>query len=55
MTSLILTLPSCFLVLSLWVKDENKFDIKKIVSDNWTEPPKRERKRKYVSSIAEVV
>ncbi|KAL1539085.1 ISWI chromatin-remodeling complex ATPase CHR11-like isoform X1 [Salvia divinorum] len=31
-------------------KDENKFDIKKIVSDNWTEPPKRERKRNYCES-----
>ncbi|KAH6832958.1 chromatin-remodeling protein 11 [Perilla frutescens var. hirtella] len=31
-------------------KDENKFDIKKIVSDNWTEPPKRERKRNYSES-----
>ncbi|CAH1421178.1 unnamed protein product [Lactuca virosa] len=27
-------------------KDENKVDFKKIVSDNWVEPPKRERKRK---------
>ncbi|CAN1238809.1 ISWI chromatin-remodeling complex ATPase CHR11 [Linum grandiflorum] len=32
----------CFLM-----KDESKFDFKKIVSDNWMEPPKRERKRKY--------
>lgn len=56
MTShLILTVTSCFLVLFLLVKDENKFDLKKIVSDNWTEPPKRERKRKYVSSIAEIM
>ncbi|XP_057806008.1 ISWI chromatin-remodeling complex ATPase CHR17-like isoform X2 [Salvia miltiorrhiza] len=31
-------------------KDENKFDIKKIVGDNWTEPPKRERKRNYCES-----
>lgn len=29
-----------------FMKDENKFDFKKIVSDNWIEPPKRERKRK---------
>ncbi|PPS12655.1 hypothetical protein GOBAR_AA07983 [Gossypium barbadense] len=29
-------------------KDENKFDIKKIVSENWIEPPKRERKRKKI-------
>lgn len=28
------------------MKDENKFDFKKIVSENWIEPPKRERKRK---------
>ncbi|KAL0388745.1 UNVERIFIED_CONTAM: ISWI chromatin-remodeling complex ATPase CHR17 [Sesamum radiatum] len=28
-------------------KDENKFDFKKIVSENWIEPPKRERKRKH--------
>ncbi|CAA7061895.1 unnamed protein product [Microthlaspi erraticum] len=28
-------------------KDENKFDFKKIVSDNWNDPPKRERKRNY--------
>ncbi|KAA8544854.1 hypothetical protein F0562_019638 [Nyssa sinensis] len=27
-------------------KDENKLDFKKIVSENWIEPPKRERKRK---------
>ncbi|OAY27785.1 ISWI chromatin-remodeling complex ATPase CHR11 isoform X1 [Manihot esculenta] len=31
-------------------KDENKFDFKKIVSDNWIEPPKRERKRNYSES-----
>ncbi|CAI9118739.1 OLC1v1020343C1 [Oldenlandia corymbosa var. corymbosa] len=31
-------------------KDENKFDFKKIVSDNWLEPPKRERKRNYSES-----
>ena len=34
------------------MKDENKLDFKKIVSDNWIEPPKRERKRKYVSSTS---
>jgi SWI/SNF-related matrix-associated actin-dependent regulator of chromatin subfamily A member 5 len=28
-------------------KDENKIDFKKIVSDNWAEPSKRERKRNY--------
>ncbi|XP_047311709.1 ISWI chromatin-remodeling complex ATPase CHR11-like [Impatiens glandulifera] len=28
-------------------KDENKLDLKKIVSENWIEPPKRERKRNY--------
>ncbi|KAG5096516.1 hypothetical protein JHK82_046370 [Glycine max] len=27
--------------------DENKFDFKKIVSENWVEPPRRERKRKH--------
>ncbi|KAL7105006.1 hypothetical protein ACP275_07G018300 [Erythranthe tilingii] len=31
-------------------KDEDKFDFKKIVSDNWVEPPKRERKRNYSES-----
>ncbi|KAH7856313.1 hypothetical protein Vadar_025023 [Vaccinium darrowii] len=31
-------------------KDENKMDFKKIVSDNWIEPPKRERKRNYSES-----
>ncbi|KAF6176679.1 hypothetical protein GIB67_034541 [Kingdonia uniflora] len=31
-------------------KDDNKFDFKKIVSDNWIEPPKRERKRNYSES-----
>ncbi|CAN1238802.1 ISWI chromatin-remodeling complex ATPase CHR17 [Linum grandiflorum] len=31
-------------------KDESKFDFKKIVSDNWMEPPKRERKRNYSES-----
>ncbi|XP_019450883.1 PREDICTED: ISWI chromatin-remodeling complex ATPase CHR11-like isoform X2 [Lupinus angustifolius] len=31
-------------------KDENKFDFKKIVSENWVEPPKRERKRNYSES-----
>ncbi|KAL0348716.1 UNVERIFIED_CONTAM: putative chromatin-remodeling complex ATPase chain [Sesamum angustifolium] len=30
--------------------DENKFDFKKIVSENWIEPPKRERKRNYSES-----
>ncbi|CAN8300533.1 unnamed protein product [Cochlearia groenlandica] len=28
-------------------KDENKVDFKKIVSENWNDPPKRERKRNY--------
>lgn len=42
-----------FVFFSL-AKDENKFDFKKIVSDNWIEPPKRERKRKYVSSISAI-
>ncbi|KAK7815745.1 iswi chromatin-remodeling complex atpase chr11 [Quercus suber] len=32
------------------VKDENKVDFKKLVSDNWIEPPKRERKRNYSES-----
>ncbi|KAH0895930.1 hypothetical protein HID58_045498 [Brassica napus] len=33
-------------------KDENKFDFKKIVSENWNDPPKRERKRKVsITSI----
>ncbi|KAK1278455.1 putative chromatin-remodeling complex ATPase chain [Acorus gramineus] len=31
-------------------KDENKLDFKKLVSDNWIEPPKRERKRNYSES-----
>lgn len=31
-------------------KEENKVDFKKIVSDNWIEPPKRERKRNYSES-----
>ncbi|GAU37744.1 hypothetical protein TSUD_382370, partial [Trifolium subterraneum] len=31
-------------------KDDNKFDFKKIVSDNWIEPPRRERKRNYSES-----
>ncbi|KAL9671376.1 hypothetical protein QQ045_008944 [Rhodiola kirilowii] len=31
-------------------KDENKFDFKKLVSENWTEPSKRERKRNYSES-----
>ena len=30
------------------IKDENKFDFKKVASENWIEPPKRERKRKYI-------
>lgn len=30
------------------MKDDNKLDFKKLVSDNWIEPPRRERKRKYV-------
>ncbi|KAL8465438.1 hypothetical protein ACS0TY_034808 [Phlomoides rotata] len=34
----------------LLVKDENKFDFKKIVSDNWTEPSRRERKRIYTET-----
>ncbi|KAK4433935.1 putative chromatin-remodeling complex ATPase chain [Sesamum alatum] len=32
-------------------KDENKFDFKKIVSENWIEPPKRERKRKHCAKV----
>ncbi|KHN03385.1 Putative chromatin-remodeling complex ATPase chain [Glycine soja] len=31
-------------------KEENKFDFKKIVSENWVEPPRRERKRNYSES-----
>ncbi|GMI70320.1 chromatin-remodeling protein 11 [Hibiscus trionum] len=31
-------------------KDENKLDFKKIVSENWIEPPRRERKRNYSES-----
>ncbi|KAL3508055.1 hypothetical protein ACH5RR_033437 [Cinchona calisaya] len=31
-------------------KDESKFDFKKIVSENWVEPPRRERKRNYSES-----
>ncbi|MCL7050902.1 hypothetical protein MKW94_026632 [Papaver nudicaule] len=31
-------------------KEENKTDFKKLVSDNWIEPPKRERKRNYSES-----
>ncbi|XWS08634.1 hypothetical protein CRYUN_Cryun40dG0018600 [Craigia yunnanensis] len=31
-------------------KDENKFDFKKVASENWIEPPKRERKRNYSES-----
>ncbi|CAN0855904.1 ISWI chromatin-remodeling complex ATPase CHR17 [Linum grandiflorum] len=30
--------------------DENKVDFKKLVSDNWVEPPRRERKRNYSES-----
>ncbi|KAL5182510.1 ISWI chromatin-remodeling complex ATPase CHR11 [Glycine soja] len=30
--------------------EENKFDFKKIVSENWVEPPRRERKRNYSES-----
>ncbi|KAE8725382.1 SWI/SNF-related matrix-associated actin-dependent regulator of chromatin subfamily A member 5 [Hibiscus syriacus] len=32
------------------MKDENKFDFKKIATENWIEPPKRERKRNYSES-----
>lgn len=40
-------LPATGLFLAfLLMKDENKLDFKKIVSENWIEPPKRERKRK---------
>ncbi|RWW83351.1 hypothetical protein BHE74_00008149 [Ensete ventricosum] len=31
----------------LIVKDDNKVDFKKLVTDNWVEPPRRERKRKH--------
>ncbi|CAM8995052.1 unnamed protein product [Rhodiola kirilowii] len=31
-------------------KDENKVDFKKLVSDNWTEPSRRERRRNYSES-----
>ncbi|TYG94154.1 hypothetical protein ES288_A11G165800v1 [Gossypium darwinii] len=36
-------------------KDENKFDIKKIASENWIEPPKREQKRKVCLAFANEV
>ncbi|CAN6467689.1 unnamed protein product [Victoria cruziana] len=32
------------------MKDDNKVDLKKLVSENWIEPPKRERKRNYSES-----
>ncbi|GLJ45800.1 hypothetical protein SUGI_0963830 [Cryptomeria japonica] len=31
-------------------KDDSKFDLKKVVTENWIEPPKRERKRNYSES-----
>uniref|UniRef100_J3NCT4 Chromatin-remodeling complex ATPase n=1 Tax=Oryza brachyantha TaxID=4533 RepID=J3NCT4_ORYBR len=31
-------------------KEENKLDFKKLVGDNWIEPPRRERKRNYSES-----
>ncbi|THU68957.1 hypothetical protein C4D60_Mb08t09300 [Musa balbisiana] len=31
----------------LWSMDDNKVDFKKLVTDNWVEPPRRERKRNY--------
>ncbi|PKA62262.1 putative chromatin-remodeling complex ATPase chain [Apostasia shenzhenica] len=31
-------------------KEENKIDFKKLATDNWIEPPKRERKRNYSDS-----
>ncbi|KAG8372974.1 hypothetical protein BUALT_Bualt12G0122800 [Buddleja alternifolia] len=31
-------------------KDENKFDFKKIVTENWAEPSRRERRRNYSES-----
>lgn len=31
-------------------KDENSFDFKKVVSENWVEPPKRERRRNYLET-----
>lgn len=31
-------------------KDEGKLDLKKVIADNWIEPPKRERKRNYSES-----
>ncbi|RWR94121.1 ISWI chromatin-remodeling complex ATPase CHR11 [Cinnamomum micranthum f. kanehirae] len=31
-------------------KDDNKFDFKKLVSENWVEPSRRERKRNYSES-----
>ncbi|KAF3324654.1 putative chromatin-remodeling complex ATPase chain [Carex littledalei] len=31
-------------------KEENKVDFKKLVTDNWIEPPRRERKRNYSES-----
>lgn len=40
------------LICALFIGKDEKFDFKKIVSDNWIEPPKRERKRKYVSLIS---
>ncbi|MCO5580415.1 hypothetical protein L7F22_034281 [Adiantum nelumboides] len=31
-------------------KDDGKLDLKKVITDNWIEPPKRERKRNYSDS-----
>nr|GMD90890.1 putative chromatin-remodeling complex ATPase chain [Ipomoea batatas] len=36
----------CYLLL---MKDGNKVDLKKIASENWIEPPRRERKCKYAN------
>ncbi|KAH6788584.1 chromatin-remodeling protein 11 [Perilla frutescens var. frutescens] len=47
--SMVILAQLIFVFVSL-VKDENKFDFKKIVSDNWIEPPKRERKHNYSES-----
>ncbi|XP_045832720.1 ISWI chromatin-remodeling complex ATPase CHR11-like isoform X1 [Trifolium pratense] len=43
-------LTNLYIYFLLSMKDENKVDFKKIVSDNWVEPSRRERKRNYSES-----
>jgi hypothetical protein len=52
---IIFSLKTCVNQTYFFLKEEDKPDFKKLVSDNWIEPPRRERKRKYVRYLEVIV